>query len=339
VISHRTQTARESAAFWHERLQHDTVSENTRRAFGSWLAESQEHRSAYAEMEQAWKLLRSEGQHPEVLALRRETRLRCRHAHRRGRFSPRWAAVAAGVLVTVGVVALFASGGIGTRSLLPDAVYQTKVGERLSLTLADGSRVTLDTQSQLQLAYTAQERGVRLIRGQAMFKVAKDKSRPFVVAAGNRRFVAVGTAFDVSVDPLQIKVTMVEGTVRVESAAKAVSRSGEETPRALMTITAGDQLIVDRQQVDRVYGVDPKQATSWLRWQLVFDNTPLDTAVAELNRYSTTQIKLADPELAHVRLSGTFTANRPELFVEAITTYYPIAVVHRDERLVVLKAL
>ena len=314
------------------------------------------HKSALvresAAIEHACRVLRAGAQHPEIIALRHETAQRCLASRARNRAPLRRAAVAATVLVMAGVVALVTTGAMGGRTLLTDmlwqsksdAVYGTAVGERRSLTLADGSRVTLDTQSELQLAFTPSERNVRLTRGQALFQVARDRVRPFVVTAGNRRFVALGTAFDVSVSPQQIKITMVEGVVRVESAADLVPQTAvppsaaERASRAPLTIRAGDQLIVDRQQMDHLYDVDPKQVTSWLRGQIVFDNTSLAVAVAELNRYSATRIELADPELADVRLSGTFTADRPELFVEAITTYYPIAVAHQDAKTVVLKS-
>src|SRR6202035_2168216 len=101
--------------------------------------------------------------------------------------------------------------------------YETATGERLAFTLNDGSQVTLDTQSELKVSFSSAERSVRLTRGQAFFEVAKDAKRPFVVEVNNRRFVAVGTAFDVRVDGDQVRVTMVEGTVRVEGERRGLA--------------------------------------------------------------------------------------------------------------------
>jgi transmembrane sensor len=235
--------------------------------------------------------------------------------------------------------------------------YRTAVGERLAVTLADGSQVTLDTDSELKVNFTKAERDVRLTRGQAFFEVAKDHVHPFVVEAQNRRFVAVGTAFDVRVDGEQVKVTMVEGTVRVERKAPgsdgtATGTSVAPASRAhlganakpgvsaalVTTITAGEQLVTDAARADHVRAADLERSTSWRRGQLVFDDTRLADAVAELNRYSEVKIELSDPALADLRLSGAFATGRPALFVEAITSYFPIEVTRTDDRTVILSA-
>src|SRR5262249_53719521 len=154
---------------------------------------------------------------------------------------------------------------------------------------------------------------VHLLRGQAYFEVAKDHDRPFVVEAQNRRFVAVGTAFDVRLDGAQVKVTMVEGTVRVESVADTHAGSADiqrpaSPPMAHTTnlITAGQQLVADSTLNDQVSRTDPERSTSWRRGQIIFDDTRLADAVAEINRYSEAKIELADPALADLRLSGAF---------------------------------
>jgi transmembrane sensor len=314
----------EAAARWHSRLQLEGQSVEVQQEFARWIAQSSQHQVAYDGVERAWQELRSSARHPSILTLRREAALRHGRSSPRAARSGRWAAIAA-VAVTVTVAAvILASRSPGKGPLSAWAprhsevvqAYETGVGQRLPVLLPDGSRVTLDTQSQLQMAFTSTEREVRLIRGQALFEVARNPERPFVVAAANRRFVALGTAFDVRVGPQQVKVTMVEGTVRVESAPNVAV--------AQRTITAGDQFVFDQQQVDRVSKTDPSQATSWLRGQIIFDNTTLAAAVAELNRYSGVQIELGAAKLAAVRISGTFIADRPDLFVEALTNYYPM---------------
>src|SRR4029077_19161785 len=105
-----------------------------------------------------------------------------------------------------------ASGG-DTASLIRDA--STDIGERSLLVLADGSKVTLNTASAVHADYTGPERRVTLVRGEAFFDVAKDHTRPFVVSAGSRNVIAVGTAFDVRLQDRRVRVTLVEGKVRV----------------------------------------------------------------------------------------------------------------------------
>ena len=226
--------------------------------------------------------------------------------------------------------------------------------------LADGSQVMLDTQSELQVSFSPSERLVRLTHGQAFFEVSKDAHRPFVVDTGRRRLVAVGTAFDVRLDGDQLKVTMLEGTVRVERTEEASTPLGVPgtaiPPGATVRQVRGrplssrlgrpmpwrpsspaNSLSADAQREDRVRTTDPERDTSWRRGQVIFENTRLAEAVAELNRYSEAKIQLADPELGDIRLSGAFATGRPTVFVEAITAYYPIEVTRSDDRAVVLR--
>jgi transmembrane sensor len=95
-------------------------------------------------------------------------------------------------------------------------------------------------------------------------------------------------------------------------------------------------LITDAQREDHVRTADPERSTSWRRGQLVFENTRLADAIAEVNRYSEAKIELADPDLGNLRLSGAFATGRPAVFVEAVTTYFPVRIARSDDRKVVL---
>ena len=206
----------EAAARWHERLQHEPVPERLRVAFSRWMDKAPEHRAAYEAVDRVWRFAKSKAHDPRILELRHETALRLT---RKASHQSRWMGWAAAMLVFLGGALLYTQ-----RARLLDwadgsrmaGVYQTAVGERLSVTLLDGSRVTLNTDSVLRPAFDAHERRVVLERGQAMFEVAKDSVHPFVVETAQRRFVAVGTAFDVRIDGERVQVTMLEGTVRVE---------------------------------------------------------------------------------------------------------------------------
>jgi transmembrane sensor len=313
-----------AAAAWYERRHREGVAEETQNAFAAWLAQSDDRRTAYEAVEKTWTQVRSAALDPQILALRHETALRLTRGAAAAIRPLRWVAAAVVLIVLCGTAATL--GGwlpLHDSGHAPAASrYATAIGERMSLALNDGSQVTLDTQSELSVGFTSSERAVRLLRGQVYFKVAKDRERPFVVEVLNRRIVAVGTAFDVRVDGAQVRVSMVEGTVRVDGA----------------TITAGQQLLADTGLPDRVSVSDPERFTNWLRGQIVFDNTRLADAVAELNRYSNTKIELADPKIAQLHLSGAFAVGRPALFVEAVTSYFPIQIAEADDHHVVLSA-
>jgi transmembrane sensor len=364
---------RETAAAWHDRVHRDKVPDETRTAFARWLAESPEHRAAYEEIDRTWSDLKSIAHDPRILALRHEAALRLTRRTSKT-FRPRTWVTAALILVVLGTslagLSVHSTGERSPIAMLLDAFhtygddrYATATGERLTVTLEDGSQLTLDTQTELKVAFTRAERVVRLTRGQALFEVAKDARRPFVVAANNRRFIAVGTAFDVRIDGAQINLTMIEGTVRVEratslkptaSASPTVTRATMASPKGgaartdldtsanpqpfVTTLTAGEQLTVDSESQDLVRSADPERVTSWRRGQVIFENTRLADAIAELNRYSDTKIELTDPTLADLRLSGGFATGHPNLFIEAITTYFPIQVAKADDHAVILSA-
>jgi transmembrane sensor len=213
--------------------------------------------------------------------------------------------------------------------------YSTKVGERSAVTLEDGSVVSLNTASMIEVAYSAERRDVRLLQGQALFQVAKNHDRPFVVSAGDRRVTAVGTAFDVRVDPGSVKVVLVEGRVTVEP----MQRSGLDRlipALARMELAPGEQLTAAANHPVSIAVADVERDTSWRRGEIIFRDDTLAIAVAEMNRYTQTQILVDDPRVAQLRVSGVFGVARPENFVAALTAYYPIDAQERSGNVTVL---
>lgn len=351
--AHADDPVREAAARWHDRLQHDPASAEDRAAFERWCGQSPEHRDAYTAVERAWALAQAQAEHPQILALRQEAALRLTRGAARRRFTlPRAAAAAAAVFV-VGVLGVsawrFYDVDAPLQSLVVAPVrlfdelrgiehYRTAIGERLNIALDDGSLVTLNTHTELRVAFATGERKVVLTRGQALFEVAKDAARPFVVEAQDRRFVAVGTAFDVRVDRRRVQITMLEGRVKVEpvsappearptvgTASRRLARERPREPPAEIVITAGQQLVATPTLVvDDIRPANADRVSSWRTGQVVFEDSRLADAVAELNRYTRTPIELADPTLADLRISGAFMTGRSDTFVEAVTSYFPI---------------
>ena len=212
---------------WQQELLRDRVSPETRERFAAWIAASSENQAAHAAIEATWSALARAGEDPAILALRHEAALRLTRRSWRA-FGLARAAVVAGVIVLAAWLAIRLENEPGGFDRLTawahglfdgETRYSTGTGERLVATLRDGSQITLDTHSVLEVAFNDRERRVRLTQGQAYFEVAKDKQHPFVVEVNNRRLVAVGTAFDVRLEDSHFRVTMIEGTVRVEPAS------------------------------------------------------------------------------------------------------------------------
>lgn len=346
-------SAAEQAASWFARHRSGDWGATDEAAFTDWLRRDPAHAEAWARQQQLWSRLDAVRDDPRVLAMREAALQRAAQAQSVRHRGWRFAAIAAGVAI-VGLVAWqlprrpnTTTDGATVASVpaaptaagrSPAQVHDaaTRIGERLEQTLADGSRVTLNTDSAIHVDFTGRERRVTLVRGEAFFEVAKDPTRPFVVAAASRRVVAVGTAFAVRMQAQQLRVTLVEGRVRVIGAAAAPAAeaapgqaavanpgpgAGATGAAAPIELEPGSALIADASGAARVERLDAGLATSWRTGRLVFDDQPLAEVVAEMNRYSVQRLEIATPALGRRRVSGVFEATGGAAFAAALETY------------------
>lgn len=312
------------AAFWFARLRSDELGEEDRARFSRWLAADPAHVSAYADYQGLWSDLDEVAATGPILALRREA-LRLSDRPRRAR--PRWVPLGA---IAAGIAVALVGGWMLTQSpaLVPQAVvsgapatYRTEVGERSSITLADGSVVQLNTDSVLEVDYAEGRRGLKLLRGQALFEVAHDTSRPFVVDAGGQQITALGTVFDVRVGSGETRVTLIEGRIEVKRVNGTALFPVAPEARKL---TAGEQLVAVEERPFLVRAADVEKAVSWREGRVVFSNEPLVQVVEEINRYSTRKVVLGDGDLGEMRVSGVFRPGSADRFVAALEIGFPV---------------
>ncbi|MBL8265608.1 FecR family protein [Steroidobacter sp.] len=190
-------------------------------------------------------------------------------------------------------------------------------GQRRTVRLRDGSVVHLDAGTVATVRYTGERRFIELDYGRAMFSVAHDKTRPFVVRAGAAEVVAVGTRFDVHRERSQdaVVVTVVEGKVDVVD--RVVSGGGPqiEAPKQPLHLSAGQQVqLAPVRLKSKVEAVNARQATSWLRHELAFTGQPLGEVAAQFSRYGV-PIRIEDPALQNYRVNGVFDAYDTESFI------------------------
>jgi len=298
----------ETAAAWAARRLGGAASDEA--GFARWLAEDPAHEEAYARAEGVWRLMGEGAGSDGLLALRREALQRARA--RRSGWDRR--AVAAGIVAAIAAPV----GGLWwmRHRAQQGALFQTALGEQRTLTLSDGSRVTMDALTVMRVRYTASVRSIDLVAGRAYFEVAHDTARPLRVHAGPRTVTAVGTAFSVRREPRETTVVLAEGKVAV---------SDHESPVTLAMMSPGQSmLMVDGMGAGRPSSADLGRAMAWRNGQMIFDNVALADAAAEMNRYSTLQVVVADPSLRKLRISGTFNAGQSRAFVEAIQSYFPV---------------
>jgi transmembrane sensor len=337
-------TLEESAAAWRVRLSTPSVSALERRAFEQWLESSPENRRNYESMDRAYDAAGAAAAEEAIVKMR-EAALRFQAPPRRR--AMKWAAsISATVIVAGGIWwgsgkldierpelpsrSRAASEGVARIESAAHGEYETRIGERSIIRLVDGSVVTLDTASRVSFQLEGTEREVHLLAGRANFDVAKDKTRPFVVYAADRRITAVGTAFDVRLTPSEVRVTLVEGKVAVDQLARDPKPRAHDAPTVRTQLDAGEQLIAPVGGAAKVLGANLERQTSWRAGRLIFEADRLSDAVGEMNRYSNIPIVLADPAIGDLKVSGVFGTANPKSFTRALTQYFNIDADERD---------
>ena len=239
-------------------------------------------RDSAADRERAWALLAAVEDHPRVQKWLEAP------AVRRTPIYMRWAAAAA-IVVAIGLA--FAVVYLQVRPVQ----YETAVSEQRDVLLADGSRITLNTDTALTVRYTASSRRVDLERGEAIFAVKHDVARPFEVVAGQTVTRALGTEFNVDRRSDRIRVSVIEGVVRVSAAGR--DGAGKVTP-LVPALTKGRSAEFQNDD-DRIVeaAADLKRIQAWRARRLEFSDTPLPEALEEFNRYSTAHVVIGADDL------------------------------------------
>jgi transmembrane sensor len=215
--------------------------------------------------------------------------------------------------------------GAGFELWLSQSSYRTAVGGLASVPMSDGSKVILNTDSQIRVDVNRHERRVDLDRGEAFFEVARDANRPFVVHAGNKRVVAVGTKFSVRREADDLEVVVTEGKVRIESAGSPQAVAAGTVARAS---DAG--VLLKKEDIAAA-----EESLSWRTGTLVFREMTLADAVAEFNRYNTHKIVIEDAAVGSLEVAGSFRADNVDAFVRLLARGYPLRVEQHDDELII----
>lgn len=310
---------REQAVHWYvERMSGEMTLEDERR-FLDWINQSSTHHKAFHSVDRAWRIAGSAKNDPVLL--RTPTRLEDPVLEDELEQSeyPAPVRVAPSRWRLFGMVASFLLVvGIGSSALthfligdreLPLQAFQTETGQRTTITLPDGSVVTLDSETAMRYRDTPKERHAELLRGRAFFKVASNPSRPFIVSANGKRVRAIGTAFEVSMIGREMTVVLAEGKVRVEEVRKPANGTD---------MTPGRQLVINSERRWTLSNVDVKKETGWTEGRLIFMHDPLSKAIAEVNLYSTRKLTFKDGTIPDTEIIGVFSAGDVESFITAL---------------------
>jgi transmembrane sensor len=190
--------------------------------------------------------------------------------------------------------------------------YTSGIGEVRRIALADGSTMLLNTNSEANVHFANQRREIRLVRGEALFEVAHDKMRPFIVIASDTAVRAVGTVFTVRLETTRVDVTVTEGVVEVTDRTTAPD-SGQAAPLFARAepkrVAANERMIIARARTAELETIAPAAVNRQLAWRegmVSFDGESLQAAVAEINRHNRRQLVIDDPGLAGKPVVGIF---------------------------------
>ncbi|WP_336966564.1 FecR family protein [Sphingobium aquiterrae] len=323
VAREQRERRREEASEWCMLHAEGLLAENERHRFDQWIADP-ENAAAFEQATRIWQAMDLAAEWPEMIHIR-TTALQsygeANGARWRSSTARRWAWLG-------GTVAVLLLAFVWSYAFLTGPeIFKTGVGERTVAMLADGTRLSLDADTQVDVVLSSKMRELTLVKGRARFDVAKDRSRPFLVFAGKRAVLATGTQFTVELIDQKVRVVLIEGHVEVleKFKAKEEAEALRVNPRGISVkqflqpgvelVEAADNTSPGRQ----IAPTDIGRALSWEGGKLVFEDTDLRAAVERVNRYSATKVRLGNAGAGNVRLSGVFAQGDVAAFVEAAT--------------------
>lgn len=326
----------DEAAAWIARLSSDQLTSEDKHRFSCWLNTSPEHKSAFDQMSALWgnldnvrflssakDMLESDNKQaldvsiPEI-----KNSEKCTPS-----FWTKGKGLAAASVILVAMLAVI----IPLLSPLPEAPshqaqaaievlrYSTAVGERRKIALNDGSMMELNTNSVVEVRFGAKKREISLLKGEVYFDVAKDRVRPFVVNTGNGEVMAVGTAFNINRYSDKTIVTVTEGTVAVRDLQQ------NEVSNKPSYVSPNQKIVIDEGGLGRILAISRGENIEWMSNTVVFNDMPLPVALAEIGRYLPFDIRLIDPSLSQVKVSGTFSLGSPQATLEAIVATFNLS--------------
>jgi transmembrane sensor len=298
-----------SAADWLVRLQSADLSDDEVAEFDAWLEAHPANAAAYDRTLAVTLELQDAAQAVAEGLKSAPMRRVLSPAARRG-----W--LIAGGLAAAATVALAV---MPFSAIAPPAAqtFATAKGEHRTVRLADGSTIELNAGSQLSVTLGRHERHVTMPEGEAVFDVAADKARPFLIDAGDRTVRVVGTRFDVRHRGDELSVTVERGVVEVRLAGDAAGKVFRLHPGQRLDTVQGAHAV-------QIAAADPLQVESWRTGRLIFRDEPLGDLVADLNQQFTSPIALADPALAQTRVSGVLVLDDRAAVIRRLALLAPV---------------
>ena len=321
----------DQALHWFVRLRSGDATAADRWQFQSWIRSDLSHQQEFEKVSRLWVDL--DATKPlftkELNQVGVDKKLEPHQS--RERYAKRWMISGISTALAASLV-LFIAGGwwIANRPVVTE--YRTAKGEQRTVTLPDGSRMVLNTDTEITTQLSASRRAVILHQGEAFFVVSHGKQGSFEVVAGSGVVRDVGTQFTVRRDPEQVTVRVVKGAVEVQG----LSDKADTEPWRLLK--AGDKVSYgERGALSPVEKIDIAASTAWVEGKVLFDQHPLAEVIREIGRYQNGEIRILDSQLNGIKISGVFAVNDREGFLKALEAAIPVNFSRINEGLVILE--
>ena len=293
---------------WLVKLETGAMNAGDEERFVSWIEQSEQHGLAFQQAEQTWQLmhrvddaqLQPSSSHQTV----------SKEDTRRGTW---WS------IASVFIVMLLSAFWWQDLYIASTADHLTATGERSVFTLSDGSEITLNTDSAIQLSLDNEQRVVTILEGEMYVEVAPDAQRPFIVQAGDMKVTALGTAFIVRYQQEKSSVVVTEHSVKVEAG---------EVESAQAIVEQGQRIswLQDTERLTHIESVNTAHANAWRQGKLVFQEQTLEYVINELDRYYPGKIFVTDKASRLLTISGVLDTEQPLEALQELTLTIPIKI-------------
>lgn len=339
----------EEAAEHYLSLQEESMSGAELKAWQAWFMRSKDHQLAFRRLETLWGALdhvsadnitKSDWTVDDTASASVIGMI----APETSRSKPRVSAPGFWGTIAASFAAVFVAGYLSlsptdvVSPAVPVTAYHTVAGEQRVVNLADGSIVELGPDSEVSVSYSGEERGLELVRGQAIFTVAKNPNRPFVVRAGSGSVTAIGTVFNVRRSESDVQVRVMEGTVAVRPQTEEQPTSEEnDFSKSVALVTAGNQTLYDGQgMMTPIEEADLSEGLAWRVGVLTMVNRELSDVIQELNRFVESEIAIGDDAIGKFHFTGTVYPDKLDEWLAGLTQGYPLKVVHVGSRTILM---
>jgi len=317
------------ASSWLARLDSSDVTEQDLENFANWLSAGPNHKTIYESVKQDWHRLSALANLSDLEKHTLERQLLDDSSSSTLRRLTGFKSVAA--IAAIIMLSILGFGNLD-QFYIPENTFRTDVGEQQSIALDDGSTITLNTDSRVHVKYSAEQRHIMLVSGEAYFDVAHDPSRPFIVQVGDKQVRAVGTAFNILRHKKEFSVLVTDGTVEVSETALETQTSplriDTEVSSPHILVTKGEKIKVKDAVTTaiKIASPSPQKDLSWQDGELEFSGETLEEVVQEFSRYTDKKIFLVGDEIKHLKVGGVFEAGNVDALVSALDVMLPVKV-------------